>query len=179
MTELTISFHFLIICHENEHEFTFYLKKRSSYTSGPIVIYLRFTVDGQRAETFTGKACELARWNVKAGRAIGTKEDLRVLNAYLDKLQAQAQALHQVMTAGEEIITAETVKNRFIGKAEKARTLVAIFEDHNAKMASFVGQEFEKSTLQRYETCLMHTKDLCNGSINYQTSGSIRSTSLF
>jgi len=26
-------------------------------------------------------------------------------------------------------------------------------------MKSLVGQEFEKSTLQRYETALMHTKD--------------------
>ncbi|EHQ26914.1 site-specific integrase [Mucilaginibacter paludis] len=144
----------------------FYLKKRSTYTFGPVAIYLRFTVDGQRAETSTGKTCEPARWNVQAGRAIGTKEDVKVLNAYLDKLQAQAQALHQVMTAGEEIVTAETIKNRFIGKAEKARTLVAIFEDHNARMKSLVGQEFEKSTLQRYETCLMHTKDFMEWQYN-------------
>jgi integrase len=136
----------------------FYLKKRQSYQCGPVVIYLRFTVDGHRAEVSTGKACEPLRWNAQAGRAIGTKEDIRVLNAYLDKLQAQAQAHHQLMSAGEETVTAETLKNRFIGKLEKAHTLVTVFEDHNDKMESLLGQEFEKSTLQRYKTCLMHTK---------------------
>lgn len=63
------------------------------------------------------------------------------------------------MTANDEMVTAESLKNRFIGKTEKARTLITVFEDHNQKMRSLVGQEFEKSTFQRYETALMHTKD--------------------
>jgi len=63
------------------------------------------------------------------------------------------------MTANDEMITAESLKNRFIDKTEKARTLITVFKDHNQKMRSLVGQEFEKSTFQRYETALMHTKD--------------------
>ena len=144
----------------------FYLKKRATYKNGPVIIYLRFTVEGQRAEVSTGKTCEPARWNVQAGRANGTKEDVRVLNMYLDTLQAKAQELHNIMTINDDDVTAETLKNRFIGKLEKARTLVAVFEDHNARMRSLVGQEFEKSTLQRYETCLMHTKDFIQWQYN-------------
>ncbi len=63
------------------------------------------------------------------------------------------------MSVGDETVTAETVKDRFIGKALQSKTPVAVFEDHNAKMKSLIGKEFEKSTLQRYETCLMHVKD--------------------
>jgi site-specific recombinase XerD len=137
----------------------FYLKKRSTYKNGPVAIYLRFTVDGRRAEASTGNTCDPSRWNAQAGRAIGTKEDVRTLNAYLDTLQAKAQDFHRWMTANDEMVTAESLKNRFIGKIEKERTLVSVFEDHNQKMRSLVGQEFEKSTLQRYETALMHTKD--------------------
>jgi site-specific recombinase XerD len=144
----------------------FYLKKRATYKSGPVAIYLRFTVEGHRAEVSTGKTCDPVRWNVQAGRANGTKEDVRVLNMYLDTLQAKAQELHNIMTINDDEITAETLKNRFIGKVEKARTLVAVFEDHNAKMRSLVGQEFEKSTLQRYETCLKHTKDFLQWQYN-------------
>ncbi|RQO78685.1 recombinase [Pedobacter sp. KBW01] len=146
----------------------FYLKKRSTYKNGPVTIYLRFTIDGRRAETSTGKTCDPNRWNTQAGRAAGSKEETRVLNAYLDKLQSRAQELHQLMTSGEETVTAETIKNRFIGKAFQSRTLVAIFEDHNAKMKSLIGKEFERSTLQRYETCLMHVKDFMQ--LNYDVS---------
>jgi site-specific recombinase XerD len=144
----------------------FYLKKRGTYTSGPIMIYLRFTVDGMRSEISTGKTCEPSKWNAQAGRMNGTKEDVRTLNAFLDRMQAKAQELHNLMYQNNEIITAETVKNRFLGKAERARTLVAVFEDHNEKMKSLVGQEFEKSTLQRYETCLMHTKEFMQWQYN-------------
>jgi len=146
----------------------FYLKKRSTYKNGPITIYLRFTVDGRRAETSTGRSCDPNRWNAQAGRASGTKQDTRVLNSYLDRLQSKAQELHQLMTVGNETVTAETVKNRFIGKAMQSPTLVAVFEDHNLKMKSLIGREYERSTLQRYETCLMHVKDFMQ--LNYNVS---------
>ncbi|HJP62244.1 MAG TPA: site-specific integrase [Mucilaginibacter sp.] len=137
----------------------FYPKKRPTYKSGPVMIYLRFTVEGQRAEISTGKSIDPAKWNIQSCRANGTKEAIRTLNAFLDRMEAKAQELHHLMTMNNDDVTAETLKNRFIGKVEKARTLVAVFEDHNEKMKSLVGQEFEKSTLQRYETCLMHVKD--------------------
>lgn len=144
----------------------FYLKKRSGYTNGPVAIYLRFGINGQRAETSTGKTCEPSRWNTQAGRASGTKEEIRTLNAYLDSLQTQAQELFRNMQIREEVLTAENVKNRFTDKEEKARTLVAVFEGHNQKMESLVGQEFEKSTLQRYKTCLMHVQDFLKLQLN-------------
>ncbi len=137
----------------------FYLKKRTGYQSGPVAIYLRFGYAGQRSETSTGRSCEPSRWNAAAGRMSGTREDARTLNAYLDSLQSQAQSLYQAMLASDEVLTAENIRNRFTGKGEKLRTLVSVFSDHNEKMASLVGREFEKSTLTRYKTCLMHVQD--------------------
>lgn len=144
----------------------FYLKKPKNYKTGIMPIYLRFTVDGQRSEVATGRECDPARWNSKSGRSIGTKEDTRALNNYLDTLQARALEYHRLMTIHDEMITAESLRNRFTGKIEKARTIVAVFEDHNQKMKSLVGQEFEKSTLQRYVTCLMHVKDFMEWQFN-------------
>jgi site-specific recombinase XerD len=137
----------------------FSLRKPKNYTSGEMPIYLRVTVDGQRTELAASRKCDPDKWDALTGRATGSKADSRTLNAYLDDIQFKIYELQRRMSEADELITAETVKNRFVGKAEKARTLVAVFEDHNAKMNSLVGQEFEKSTLQRYETCLMHTKD--------------------
>jgi site-specific recombinase XerD len=137
----------------------FYLKKPKNYQSGVMPIYIRFTVDGKRSEAATGREIEPKLWNAKAGRANGTKEDIRALNFHLDTLQAKVLEIHRLMTVHENEITAEAVKNRFIGKAEKVRTLVSVFEEHNQRMKTLVGQDFEKSTHQRYETCLMHVKD--------------------
>src|SRR6195952_3537524 len=137
----------------------FSLRKPKNYQSGEMPIYLRITVDGQRTELAVSRKCDPERWDALAGRAIGSKADARALNVYLDDVRFKIYELQRRMSDADELITAETVKNRFVGKAEKERTLLSIFKDHNGKMKSLVGQEFEKSTLQRYETCLMHCKD--------------------
>ena len=144
----------------------FFLKKRVNYKSGPVSIYIRFTVDGMRAEASTGKTCDPSKWNSKARRASGTKEEIKILNNSLDSILAQIQELHKWMLLNNEPITAESLKDRFVGKAEKIRTLTTVFEDHNLKMKNLVGKEFEKSTLQRYETALMHTRDFIKWKYN-------------
>jgi site-specific recombinase XerD len=144
----------------------FSLRKPKNYQSGEMPIYLRVTVDGQRTEMAISRKCDPERWDAVTGRAIGSKAESRTLNAYLDDIQFKIHELQRRMSDADELITAETIKNRFVGKAEKARTLVAIFEDHNTKMKSLVGQEFEKSTLQRYETCLMHCKEFMQWQYN-------------
>ena len=137
----------------------FSMRKPKNYQSGDMPIYLRITVDGQRAEVAVSRKFDPSRWDTHLGRANGTKADAKALNAYLEGVQGKLHELHRQMTEADANTTAETLKNRFIGKVEKARTLITVFEDHNQKMKSLVGQEFEKSTLQRYETALMHTKD--------------------
>jgi site-specific recombinase XerD len=137
----------------------FSLRKPKNYQSGEMPIYLRITVDGQRTEIAVSRKCDPERWDAVSGRATGSKADSRTLNAYLNDVQFKILELHRKMSEADETITAETIKNRFVGKEEKSRTLLAVFEDHNKKMKGLVGQEFEKSTLQRYETSLMHAKD--------------------
>jgi hypothetical protein len=61
----------------------FYLKKPKNYVSGPIPIYLRITVDGLRTDFTSGKSCEPSRWNAKANRMTGNKEDVKAFNYYL------------------------------------------------------------------------------------------------
>ncbi|HEX8377951.1 MAG TPA: site-specific integrase [Pedobacter sp.] len=144
----------------------FSLRKPKNYQSGEMPIYLRITVDGQRTELAVSRKCNPERWDALIGRTTGSKAESKALNAYLDDVQFKIYELQRRMSDADELITAETVKNRFVGKAEKERTLQSIFEDHNAKMKSLVGQEFEKSTLQRYETCLMHCKDFMQWQYN-------------
>lgn len=83
-------------------------------------VYMRITVNGKRAEVSAGRDCEPSRWNNQAGRSIGTKSDVRALNAYLDSLQAKVNNAHQQLIGAGENISAERLRNLFIGRAEKA-----------------------------------------------------------
>lgn len=144
----------------------FYQKRPKTYQSGPVPVYLRITINGKRSEASTGRSCEPSRWNSHAGRALGTKEDARILNSYLDTLQAKVYEAHRALIAENQPLNAEAIRDRFLGKAEKPRFLLAIFREHNRKVAALVGKEFAKGTLERYETSLRHTRNFISWKYN-------------
>lgn len=146
--------------------FLFYLKKPKSYTSGPVPIYLRLTVHGQRAEMSTGKECLPERWNSAAGLAKGTTEEVKALNAYLSILQGKIHQYHNQLLATGDPITAEILKNKVAGKSERSRSLVRIFEDHNRKIEALQNDEYAPGTLERYKTSLKHTVDFLQWKYN-------------
>ena len=134
----------------------FYLKKPKHYTSGPVPIYLRFTVEGKRAETSAGREINPARWNSKAGRGSGTKEEIKTLNAYLDTLTGKVQQAHQSLISAGKAVSAESLRNEFSGKTEKQRLLMEVFAEHNAKVKALLGKGFEPNTLKGYNTSIKH-----------------------
>lgn len=136
----------------------FYLKKQKNYTSGLAPVYLRITVDGERAEVTTNRECEPEKWNSHSGRATGTKENIKSLNAFLDNLQSDAYEAHRYLHENGKLITAESLKNRMLGKSEKSYMLIELFKDHNSKVASLIGKGFAPATHKRYETSLRHTQ---------------------
>lgn len=60
---------------EKTFSLLYYLKKPKGYSKGLMPIYLRITVDGIAKEITTGRECLPERWNSRAGRMMGTKED--------------------------------------------------------------------------------------------------------
>ncbi|QEM02989.1 site-specific integrase [Mucilaginibacter rubeus] len=144
----------------------FYIRKPKNYKNGPMPIWVRITVNGKRAETPSGRGCEPEQWNGSAGRRKGTKEEVRSFNAYLDDLQAKVYEAHRQLTEADELITAETIRNKFMGKSEKPHLLLEIFADHNQKLAALVGKEYTKGTLCRYETSLKHTRNFLKWKYN-------------
>src|SRR5690606_12417804 len=134
----------------------FYLKKPKNYVSGAKPIYMRITVAGEPKEISTGRECDPARWNTKANRAKGTKEEIRNLNAYLDTLERKVADAHlQLVKDGAEV-TAETLKLKYLGKDVQQRYLMETFADHNRKMEALLGKGFKPNTLKGYKTSVAH-----------------------
>ncbi|TPE42103.1 Arm DNA-binding domain-containing protein [Pontibacter mangrovi] len=119
----------------------FYLNKPKNYQTGPVPVYLRVTVAGKRAELTTSRSVEPERWISSAGLAKGTKAAAKSLNTYLDNLQAKVYEAHRQLVEAGLPLTAEAIKNKFLGKEEKGRTLVEVFSEHNSKVAALVGDE--------------------------------------
>ena len=134
----------------------FYMKKQKNYIKGVAPIYMRITVAGKRSEMTTGRECDPERWSSKTGRMAGTKEDAKSFNAYLDHLQAQVYQAHKILTEAGEFLTADSLKNSFLGKEEQTRTLLEAIKDHNQKMEALINKEYATGTLDRFEVLKNH-----------------------
>ncbi|RVT98403.1 site-specific integrase [Mucilaginibacter limnophilus] len=136
----------------------FYLKSPRNYRSGPKPVYMRITVDGKRCELSTGRECEPSQWISSAGRMKGTKENVKAFNNYLDTLRAQVDDAHSAMIKADDVITAERLRDKFLGKDEHPRMLIEIFQDHNDRYEKLIGNGGSKGTLSRYRISLAHTQ---------------------
>jgi hypothetical protein len=96
----------------------FFLRKPKQF-QGIANIYMRITIDEERAELSTKRVCDPKRWNSKAGRMNGTKEDTKTINAYLDTLQSKVYEVHRRLIEADEEVTAEVVKNELAGTSKR------------------------------------------------------------
>jgi len=143
---------------EKNFSLLFYLKKPKNYLKGPMPIYLRVTVDGSSKELSIGKVCEIDRWNSNSGRMYGTKEDAKLVNAYLDTLQNKVYEVRRKMLDKDESITAEAIKNTLRGINQNSKMIMVLFQQHNDQMQSLVNKDYAAGTLERYKISFLHTK---------------------
>jgi integrase len=154
-------FNLNVIVMKTNFSVLFFLKRPKNYTKGAVYfIFLRITLDGVRAEMSTSRNCEPERWNAKAGKVIGTKEDVKTLNAYLENMKAEVYAAHSQLSVDGAEITADGVKCKFLGKEEKAHTILEAIKTHNEKMKALVEkEEYAPGTLRRFEVLERHVEE--------------------
>lgn len=132
----------------------FYVKRSKIDDSGKAPIYLRITVDGQRTELSVKRDIEPERWNTEGGKVKGTTEEVKSINAYIDVVRAKIYDHHQKLIQENKVITADAIKNSFLGVDEKQKSLISIFTYHNKQMKALIGKEYAAGTMERYETML-------------------------
>lgn len=124
-------------------------------------IYARIVVNGGRTEMALKCKILHADWNAKKGAAKDKKEELQLLNLYLDEVRAKLLSHFRSMELHNELLTAELLKERYLGtgpKAEPAMTLVKAIGEHN-KLAGT--GDLEEGTLKNYRTTLRYVKNYC------------------
>jgi site-specific recombinase XerD len=145
----------------------FFLKNPRHYEEGqPKPIYIRITVDSQRAEVATGREIDPNFWHHGKISVKRMTEELRELDSYLDALKEKLYAAHQALIRENKTITAEAIKNKYTGVSEKARMLVPIFQKHNDEVETLVPKEYSPGTLERYKTSLSHTEEFLKWKYN-------------
>jgi hypothetical protein len=100
---------------ENSFGLTFFLKTPRKKTNIRL-LYLRITVDGIPKETSVKRKWDVTRWDQKAERATGNKEDARALNFFLDALVMKINQCKTDLMYGDRTVTAKKIMDLYTGQ---------------------------------------------------------------
>ena len=138
----------------------FFLRKPKNYKAGTAPVFLRITVDGVRKEVSIGRQWEPAKWSTKSGKAVGSKEDTKKLNEFIDTVRSKVYNARLLLVEKNEVVTAGALKMALTGDDRKAYYLLKLFDEHNLKMETLIEKkEYAQGTLTHFQTTREHLKN--------------------
>src|SRR5215831_9400531 len=110
----------------------FWLSKQRE-KNGKAPIYLRLTVDSKRIEICTHQKIDPHAWDQKAQKVKGKSEEAKIINTQLAIMQTDIHKHYGLLLAFDKPITAESIKNAYLGIGEKQKSLIEAFDFHNKR----------------------------------------------
>jgi hypothetical protein len=122
----------------------------------------RVTLNGEIAQ-FSLK-CEVnpSEWNPGTGRAIGKSASAQKLNGLLDNFRASLTQHYREISDREATITAEKVRNAFLGIQMRNDSLLELFDEPCKNLEIQVGKGVSRDTHQKYLRIGSRLRDFMN-----------------
>ena len=128
----------------------FFLKRDKQKKDGSVPVYCRITIDGKEARFGMKKDIDPKLWNVKEGKATGKSAESSEVNALLETTKAAIHKIYRDVQERENAVSAEKVKNVFLGIDSKQYMLLKAFDEHVEENFNLIGKRIVKSTYYRY-----------------------------
>lgn len=132
----------------------FYLKRNAPKKNGLVPVMCRVTVNGKISQFSCKLDVEEKSWNVELGRVSGRSAVAQESNRMLDKIRVGINKAYQEICDHDNYVTAEKVRNAFLGMGMKHETLLAVFRQHNEDYAKQVGKI--KSQRSYWKYCIVY-----------------------
>jgi site-specific recombinase XerD len=144
----------------------FYLNRDKQKADGTIPLFCRITVDGQ--EVRFGMKCDVNPkfWDVKAGKAAGRTNGAGEINALIENTKSAIHRVYREMQEKDNYVTADKIKNIFLGIEQKHQTLLELFDSYNREKKELLGISVGKSTYHRYYITLLRLEDFIRHKYN-------------
>lgn len=137
----------------------FYVKETKKDSNGEAPIYLRITVNGERAEISANRRIRPDMWDKSSERVAGRSEGARTINAVLTTLLGKVEKYFSALDTKDERISVPQIVNELRGKGVNQMTLVQAYDFHIKKIEELVGIDYEPTTVKRYKSSLNGLKD--------------------
>ena len=132
----------------------FYLKRNAPKKNGLIPVMCRITVNGKISQFSCKLDVEEKTWNIELGRVSGRSTVAQETNRMLDKIRVGINKAYQDICDKDNYVTAEIVRNVFLGMGMNHETLLAVFRQHNEDYEKQVGKI--KSLRSYWKYCIVY-----------------------
>ena len=132
----------------------FYLKRTKNTSRAVYPVMGRITINGTISQFSAKINVPEQLWEVKGGRAKGKSVESERINRHLDNIRIQIGKHYQSICDHDAYVTAEKVKNAWLGMGERYRTLVNVFEHYTNDLFKRIGVDRSESTWWRYRASL-------------------------
>lgn len=137
----------------------FFLKRNALRKSGNMPIVARISIDAATVQFSTKLEINPEAWSVALGRVAGRGGEALRINNTLDSIRtALANIYHEQHEKGNTV-TAEKLKNLFLGHDDSQATLLQLFAKHNADSERLVGISTTRSTYKKYDLAMRRIEE--------------------
>lgn len=137
----------------------FYIRRDKTNKKGEAPVFMRLTINGERADASIKRFIEPHAWNSAKGKANEKSRGGKDLNLYLDAISANILRIQRDLELDKKEVSAQIILNRYLGKEQSDRhTLMEVFRAHNEKCRALSGISLAPGTVIRYETSLRLTE---------------------
>ena len=137
----------------------FFVKKDKQKINGSYPIFVRITIDGVASRFNSKLDVQPKLWDGKAGKAAGRSAEATRINRLLDDINASLNTIYHELQRRDNYVTAEKVKNEFLGHSENHDTILNLFQKHNDDVKQLVGISKTIATYRKYEVTRRHLAD--------------------
>lgn len=150
----------------NTFSVLFYLKKGRETANGEVMIMTRITVNGEVCQFSTKQKVDPKNWSTQHKRAVGRSAKDRQINNLLEEIRGNLFRVYQELQLKDNYVTAEKVRNAFLGNNTDCTTLLQLFRKHNDDVSQLVGKSLTKATFQKYERTRKHIESFIKHKYN-------------
>ena len=115
------------------------MKRNASKLDGTVPAMCRITIDGAISQFSCKMNVTANLWDTKAGKLTGKSRLAVETNLALDKIRTDINRHYQEVMQTDAFVTANKVKNAYLGLDVMQDTFLALFAKHNQEFSRKVG----------------------------------------
>ena len=127
----------------------FYVKRQSE-KSGQVPVMGRITINGTMSQFSCKLSVRSSLWDAKANKAAGKSLEAQRINEKLENIKTNIGKQYQRLCDRDSYVTAEKVRNAFLGMGDDCRLLLQTFDEYLAGFLKRVGKDRAYSSYEDY-----------------------------